>query len=168
MGWLGNIFTGQNSTISSDIGGAGEIAGFGTSVGQGDIGAASAFDSTLLSGNGAAEAKLLAPQISNIQKQGQQQIDTAAQFGNRSGGTNASAQSNIDSQRANVSNMISQLTGGAATSIGNLGTSTLGLGLSANQVQEQEAQQQMEDEKNSVFGSGIADAAKLAEVAAFA
>jgi hypothetical protein len=157
MSFLGGIFAGSNPTLNGDIGNAGNIMGFGTSVGEGDISAASGFEEGLLSGNGAEEAKLLAPEISNVQKQGQQQINTAAQFGDRSGGTNASAQNNIDTQRANVNNMVSQLTGGAATTLGNLGTSTLNTGLNANQIQANESQEQLENEQNSVLGQGTSD-----------
>lgn len=161
MSFLGGIFTGANDTLNSDENQAGGVAGFGTSVGEGDISAASGFDEALLSGNQSEQAKLLAPQIQNIQKQGQQQNQTAAEFGNRSGGTNAAAQSNMDSQRANVSNMISQLTGGAAQNLGNLGTSSLGLGLQANQIQEQDSQQKLKNQQDSLLGgaiNGVADA----------
>lgn len=163
MGFWGGLFGGSNSELNSDINQSSGIAGFGTSVGEGDINAASGFDNALLSGNEAAEGKLLAPQIANIQQEGQQQIQTAGEFGNRSGGTNASAQNNIDSQRANVNSMISQLTGGAASGLASLGTSTLGLGLSANQLNEQEAQQRMQNQKNSIFGTGISDLAQAGE-----
>lgn len=155
MSFLGGIFTGSNPTQTGDINNAGGIEGFGTSVGEGDIDAASGFDESLLSGNQGEEAKLLAPQISNVQKQGQQQIQTAAEFGDRSGGTNASAQSNIDTQRANVNDMISKLTSGAASSLGSLGTSSLGLGLTANQLQDQESEQKLKDEQQSLLGGAI-------------
>lgn len=155
MSWLGSIFGGSNPTLSGDIGQSGQAAGFGTSVGEGDIGAASSFYNTLLGGNQAQEAQLLAPQIQNIQQQGQQQIDKAAQFGNRSGGTNAAAQNNIDTQRADVSNMISGLTGSAASGLAGLGTSTLGLGLQANQQQADQSQNQLQNWQQSILG-GVA------------
>jgi hypothetical protein len=53
--------------------------------------------------------------------------------------------------------MISHLTGSAASNLGSLGTSTLGLGLNANAQQAQEAQQKLENQKDSVLGKGIAD-----------
>jgi hypothetical protein len=159
MSFLGGIFTGSNPTLTGDENQAGGVAGFGTSVGEGDIDAASGFDETLLSGNQSAQAKLLAPQISTIQKQGQQQNQTAAQFGNRSGGTNAGVQSNIDTQRANVSDMISKLTGQAATGAATLGTSTLGLGLNANEIQEQDSQQALKNQQGSLLGGAITGAA---------
>lgn len=165
MSFLGGIFTGSNPTLDNSINTSTGISGFGTAVGEGDISAASGFDEALLSGDQAKEAKLLAPQISNIQKQGQQQIQTAAEFGNRSGGTNAAAQTNIDSQRANVNDMISKLTGQAATNLGNLGESTLGLGLSADQLAAQQAEQKQKEQQDSLLGGiidrGVGDLAGL-------
>lgn len=158
MSWLGGLFTGSNPTLNGDIGNAGNIMGFGTGVGEGDIGAASAFDETLLDGNPAQVAKLLAPQIKNISDQANQSIATKSEFGNRTGGTNASNQQTTDTARANVDNMVSELTGQAATNLGNLGTSTLGLGLTANQLQEEEAQQKLQNQQNSLFGGLITGA----------
>ena len=163
MGFWGGLFGGSNDQLNSDINQSGQVAGFGTSVGEGDISAASGFYNDLLSGNQAKEAQLLAPEISGIQKRGQQQIETAGEFGNRSGGTNASAQNNIDSQRSNVNDMVSQLTGQAAGNLGSLGTSTLGQGLDANKLNASEAQQRMGNQKNSILGQGITGAAELGE-----
>ena len=154
---FGDIFTGHVGSIDSDINNAGNVMGFGTARGEGDIGAASDWYKTLLGGNSAAEAKLLAPQIKTMQDQAQQKIDTANQFGDRSGGTNAGNQMTLDNARGNIDNMIAQLTGGAAGGLANLGTSTLGLGLKANELQSQEAQQKLENERNSIFGQGIGD-----------
>lgn len=159
MSFLGGIFTGSNPTLDDSINTSTGVSGFGTSVGEGDITAASGFDEDLLSGDPSKIAKLLAPQISNIQKQGQQQLNTTAQFANRSGGGNASAQTNIDSQRANVNDMVSKLTGEAATNIGNLGTSTLGLGLTADQVAAQQAEQKQKEQQGSLLGGVITGAA---------
>lgn len=153
--FLSGIFTGSNPTLDGTIGNANDIMGFGTSVGKGDIGAASDWYKTLLGGNSAAEAKLLAPQIKTIQDQAQQKINTENQFADRSGGTNAGNQMTLDNARGNVDNMIAQLTGNAAGGLANLGTSTLGLGLDANRLAEMEAQQKLENQKNSLFGSGL-------------
>lgn len=158
--FLSGIFTGSNPTLDGTIGNANDVMGFGTSVGKGDIGAASDWYKTLLGGNSAAEAKLLAPQIKTIQDQAQQKINTEQQFGDRSGGTNAGNQMTLDNARGSVDDMISKLTSGAADSLGHLGTSTLGLGLDANQLAEREAQQRLENQRNSIFGKGIADFAQ--------
>lgn len=153
--FFGGIFSGSNPTLTSDINNAGGISGFGTSVGEGDISAASGFYSDLLSGNQAKISELLAPEIGNIQKQGNEQIQTAAEFGNRSGGTNASAQSNIDDQRAKVNDMVSKLTGGAASGLASIGTSMLGDAITANGQQAELSQEKLKNEQNSIFGQGI-------------
>jgi hypothetical protein len=155
--FLSGIFSGSNPTNTGDQNQAGGIAGFGTSVGEGDVGAASDFDQTLMQGNPAQTAKLLAPQIGAITGQGQQQKDTIAQFGNRSGGNNSESQTIDDKTRGNIDNMISSLTGGAAANAGNLGVQEQGVGLQANQLQDEESQQALQNEQNSVFGKGIAD-----------
>lgn len=132
------------------------IGSFGTSVGEGDINAASGFYNTILGGNQEAISKLLAPQISTIQKQGQQQLQTQAEFGNRSGGTNAGNQNLMDTERANVSNMVSNLTGQAAGNLGSMGTNLLGLGASASEGAFNEAktmQDQSASKWNDIFKS---------------
>ena len=72
MGFWGGLFGGSNDQLNSDINQSGQVAGFGTSVGEGDISAASGFYNDLLSGNQAKEAQLLAPEISGIQKHSNQ------------------------------------------------------------------------------------------------
>ena len=155
MGWLGSILAGSNGTLGGDIHQSGQIAGFGQSLGEGDLQNASGFYNDILSGNSAKQAAVLAPEISNIQKQGQQQIATAGQFGNRSGGTNASAQNNIDTQRGQVSNMVSGLMGNAASGLSSIGSSALNTGLSANAQQAQQSQEQMQNFQNSILGGDI-------------
>lgn len=161
--FLNGIFGGANPTLGGDINQSGQIAGFGTGVGEGDISAASTFDQDLLNGNSATEAKLLAPQIKTMQQQGQQKLNTTAQFGDRSGGVNASNQTTMDSTRSNVDDMISKLTGDAATNLGSLGTSTLSTGLQANQAQASESETQLQNFINSILGQGISGAADYGE-----
>lgn len=157
--FLSSILTGQNPTLNGDIGNAGNVAGFGIGTGEGAVQSGLGFQEGLLSGNQAEEAKLLAPEISNIQKQGQQQINTAAQFGNRAGGTNASAQNNIDTQRSGITDMIAKLTGNAANSVTSTGEGLLNTGLNANQQQAQESQDKLKNFQDSVLGSGVSDVA---------
>ena len=153
MSWLGGIFTGASPGTTAAEGTASGIAGFGTGVGEGDINAASGFYNTLLSGNQSEEAKLLAPEIQNIQQQGQQAADTTAQFADRSGGTNAANQQNMDKQRATVNNLIAQLTGNAASGLASLGTTTLGEGLTANAQQADTAEQLLKNQQDSLLGN---------------
>lgn len=155
--FLGGLFSGQDPTLSGDIGDAGNVAGFGIGAGESAVNTGLGFEEGLLSGNQAEEAKLLAPEISGIQKRGQQQIQTAGEFGNRSGGTNASAQNNIDTQRGEVNNMISQLTGGAAANVTQAGEGLLNTGLNASEAQAQEAQMRLQNERDSILGQGTSD-----------
>jgi hypothetical protein len=160
-GFLSSILTGSDPTLDGDIGNAGNINGFGTAVGEGDISAASGFYNDLLSGNQAKEAQLLAPEIGTIQSEGQQANQTAAQFHNRSGGTNASAQQNMDKQRSSVNDMIAKLTGGAASGLANIGENALSTGLRANEVQSGETQQKQKNRQGSLLSgiiNGAADA----------
>lgn len=160
-GFLSGIFTGSSPTLTSDENQAGGVAGFGISQGEGDISNASGFYNDLLSGNQSTIAKLLAPQIGDITGQAQQQKNTLAQFGNRSGGTNSQAQTIDDKTRSNINDMISKLTAAGASGDASLGTSTLGLGLNANQVQEQDSQQKLKNQQDSLLGgliTGGADA----------
>jgi len=163
MSWLSGVFAGSNPGLSAAEGNAAGVAGFGTATGEGDISSASAFDQDLLNGNSAEDAKLLAPEISNITGQTQQQADTIGQFGGRAGGNNSEVQSAGDKARASVNDMVSKLTGGAAANLGNLGTSTLGLGLGANAQQAEESEEQLENEQNSLLGNAITGAANYGE-----
>ncbi len=157
-GFFNALFTGSNPTLSSDITGAGNISNFGTTLGEGDLTQSSDFYKDLLSGDPTKIGEILGPQLSNIQKQGQQQIQTAAEFGNRSGGTNAAAQTNIDSQRQNAQQLISQLTGQAASGLTGIGESALGTGLQANAQQAQESQEQLQNQRNSLLSNVIGSA----------
>lgn len=157
--FLSSIFGGANPTLGGDINQSGQIAGFGQSLGEGDLQNASGFYNDILSGNSAKQAAVLAPEISNIQKQGQEQINNAAQFGNRSGGTNAAAQNNIDTQRGQVSNMVSGLMGNAASGLSSIGSNALNTGLSANAQQADQSQQQMQNWQNSILGGALSGAA---------
>jgi len=154
-GFMSGIFTGNDDTENQNIANAGQINDFGTATGEGAVQSGLGFEEGILSGNQAEQAQLLAPEIQNIQKQGQQQIQTAGEFGNRSGGVNASAQNNIDSQRSQVNNMVSQLTGQAAGAVMNEGNQMLNTGLEANKLQNEEEQQKLNDQQNSILGQGI-------------
>lgn len=130
MSWISSLFGGnkateQNYQTLSNSGGA--------AIGQGEdlTGAAGSFYKTLLSGDTGAITKLLAPQIGSIQKQTQQKKQAASQFGTRSGGTDAEMQAAGDTSRTSINDLISTLTGSAASGAAGLGTSLLGTGLNA-------------------------------------
>jgi hypothetical protein len=153
--WLNGLFTGSSPTETGDINQAGGISGTETALGEGAQNAGIGFQEGILSGNQGEISKLLAPQISDIAQQAQQKTQTNAEFGNRSGGTNASNQQTTDTARASVNDMISKLTGSAASALPGEGQAAVNTGLQANEVQDQEAQQELENFQNSILG-GVA------------
>src|SRR5271166_5733667 len=152
MSFFSSLFGGSNAAIDNATANAGQIMNFGTNLGEKNLTTGSNFYNDILSGDPTKIGAILGPELSGIQQQGQQQIQTAGEFGNRSGGTNAAAQTNFDSQRANVEKLISQLTGQAAAGVTGIGENALNTGLNANALQANESQQQLENTINSIFG----------------
>lgn len=131
-------------------------SGFAGSVGEGLLSNSSALINGLLSGNQADIAKLLAPQIGAISKQANEKTQTNAEFGSRSGGTNASNQNTMDTARSSVNDMISSLTGSAMGEGATLGGNLLGQSMSGyNNVFDQSLteQQQKAAQWNDIFKS---------------
>ena len=159
---------GSNPTLNSGIKQSGQIAGYGTSTGEGLTTSAGNFYQTLLGGDPSKTAKLLAPQLKTMQDQQQQQQKTSAEFGNRSGGTNAKNQTAGDTTRANYTDLVSKLTSGAAGGAAGLGKDLLSTGMDALKNQVAFSQQQMDNWQNSIFGQGMANAAGYAESTALA
>lgn len=126
---IGEGPSGQETQQYGDIA---NLANFATGAGESDIASADTFWQAILSGDPNQIAKVLGPQISAINKQGQQSLKTASEFGNRGGGTNAFAQTTGDTTRSNVDTLIAQLTGQAGGQLGSLGSSLLSTGSSAH------------------------------------
>lgn len=154
-GFLSSIFGGSSPGLSGAAGNAGNVAGYGISTGEGDTRSASDFLHSIIGGDPAAISKLLAPQIGAAAGRANQQIQTEGQFSNRSGGVNAANQHVVDSERGNIDNMISGLTGGAVGQLGQLGTSLIGQGLDAAGLQAKIAELQQQNAMNSILGKGI-------------
>jgi hypothetical protein len=108
------------------------IGNFGTSEGEKDILLSDNFWQAILSGDPGQISKVLGPEMSAVNKQGQQAKKTASEFGNRGGGTNAYMQTTDDSTRTAIDSMISRLTGTAAGALGSSGSGLLSTGLSAH------------------------------------
>jgi hypothetical protein len=123
---------GPNQEQKKEQGVLSGIGDFGVKSGENAINQSQGFWSSILSGDMDKIMKVLGPQISAIKGQGQQMKQTAAQFGNRSGGMNASAQMADDRTRSEVNNLISSLTGAAASNLGSMGISELGIGEGAS------------------------------------
>ena len=101
-----------------------------TSHGEADINQSTDFMKSILSGDPGKIGQVLAPQIRGIQDQGQEDLKKASIFGNRSGGTNAFAQTSEDKTRSHVNDLISSLTGSAVSGLNRTGTGLLDTGMS--------------------------------------
>lgn len=128
------IGEGPSSAEKSEQGLTGSLANFATSTGEGDIGAASDFWKSILSGDPSQIAKVLGPEISGINQQNQQKKKTSAEFGNRSGGTNASMQAEDQSTRGAYNDILSSFTGSAASNLGSMGGGLLNTGLTGHEA----------------------------------
>jgi hypothetical protein len=95
--------------------------------GLGDLNESQGFMDAILSGDPTKIGQVLSPQIKAIQGQGQQQKQTNATFGNRSGGTNATNQNIDDKTKGSIDDLISSLTGSALQT-----TNSNGLALTSN------------------------------------
>jgi hypothetical protein len=162
MSFFGSMFGGSNPTLGGAINTAGNTAQSTLSQGQNLMSGAGNWLSSLMSGDTAKTAKLLAPQIAGQQKQAQQAKQAISQFGNRSGGTNAKAQTIDDTTRGNIGNMISQLTSGAVSGAGTMGQGLIDTGMQALNSQVNFSQDQMANWANSIFGNAMSSGAGMA------
>jgi hypothetical protein len=149
------IGAGPSSQEKQAYGGLNVLTGFQSSHGQNDVSDAENFWRSILKG-GPEAYKVLAPQISAIKQRGQQQINTASQFGNRSGGTNAGNQMTEDNINSGVNSMIDSLTGEAGSALGQMGMGLTGqAGPNYGQLFKESAymQQQEQAKWNDIFKS---------------
>jgi hypothetical protein len=116
----------ENQAYQSTFG----TAGWSANQGMQDIGTSTQFMQAILSGDPTKIGQVLGPQIRAITQQGQQQKETAAQFGNRGGGTNAAMQRIGDTTRQGVNDLVSNLTGTALSGLNSTGEYLLGTGMS--------------------------------------
>ena len=163
MGFFSSLFGGSNPTLSKDINQFGQIGKFATGLGEQNLAQSSNFMSSILSGDQSKIGKVLGPEISNIKGQGMQSKLSTSQFGNRSGGTNASMQMADDKSRASINSMISSLLGSSASGLASSGSSLLGQGMSATSQEASLSQQQMQNWANSILGKGITSGVSAAE-----
>lgn len=150
------IGQGPSAGQTSSAGLLGSQATFATSSGENDILKSQNFWSAILSGDPTKISSVLGPQMSAINKQNQQRKMTAAQFGDRGGGTNATM-ANLDTNTtAQINDMIASLTGSAASSLGSMGGSLLNTGVQAGTASF-DAQSQIQKENaakwNDIFSS---------------
>ena len=102
--------------------------GKGVAAGQQGLGQAQSYFSSLLSNEPGKVAQAVSPQVSAITGQAQQTRQTASEFGNRSGGTNAIQAAQPAQESAQVTNLINTLIPQAATNEANVASSQGNLG----------------------------------------
>lgn len=163
--FFGGILGGQNSTLNSTIGKAGDISTFGTNTGQGAITDANQYYQNILSGDPSKIAESIAPEIQAGQQQTQQAKQGLAQFGTRSGGTAAASAGADAANRGNIISLIGKLQQGAASGETGIGENQTALGLNANMQQAQMSQQQLQNYINSILGKSISTGVSAAETA---
>lgn len=133
------IDEGPSSQENQQYGSLTSAGAFATNNGENDINASSTFMQGLLSGDSTKIASVLAPQIGTAKTSAQQQNKTTAMFGNRSGGTAASTAATNDKVHSDITSLIGNLTGTAATTLGTMGTSLFGTGVATNATAFDEA-----------------------------
>ena len=106
--------------------------------------------------------KALAPEISAGQNQVEQQRLQDANFGNRSGGTNASTQNTEGAERGNIINLMGNEQGSAASALGTLGTSQVSEGSNAL-GNEADLAQNWRDQQTSDINGIAQGAAEIAQ-----
>jgi hypothetical protein len=150
------IGEGPSSSENQQYGNLAAGANFATNEGESAISSSNNFWQAILSGDPTQVSKVLGPEFSAINKQAQQKKKTNAEFGNRSGGTNAENQSIDDTARSTVDSSISSLTGSAASALGASGSSLLAAGMSGHEAAFSAAntiQQQRSAQLNDIFKS---------------
>ena len=132
MGFFG-IGMGPSTQEKQQYGQLTADAGWATGQGESDIAQSSKFMSDILSGDPTRTAQALAPQISGMQQRAEQQKDTIAQTGNRSGGHTAKVASIDAGTRGDVTNLVGGLTTHAADSLGEMGSNLFGKGMAGTE-----------------------------------
>ena len=160
-GFLSSIFGGSNPTLNKNIPGFQQEAGFGTSVGNADVTAASKWYSDLLSGDPTKEAEAIAPETAALQTQSQEAKNQRAQFGPRSGGTAAANADSDTAVRAQIDKLLGGLKSNAASGASSLGTAEQGIGIQSREEADNAAQQQMQNWQRSIFGGAIGGGADI-------
>jgi len=108
--------------------------GFATGEGEGDISASDKFFKDILGGDSTKTAQALAPQIGAAKTSAQQNAKTAEEFGNRGGGTNASSAAEGDRLHSDITGLVGETTGKAASTLGSEGGGLLNAGIGANEA----------------------------------
>ena len=160
MGFFG-IGMGPSTQEKQQYGQLTADAGWATGQGESDIAQSSKFMSDILSGDPTRTAQALAPQISGMQQRAEQQKDTIAQTGNRSGGHTAKVASIDAGTRGDVTNLVGGLTTHAADSLGAMGSDLFGKGMAGTETAFKETQT-MHDQTEAMFNDIFKSSAQVA------
>lgn len=165
-GFWSSLFGGANSNLSNDISSTAQTAGFATGMGEKNLTAGSNFFNSVLSGDSSKISQALAPEISAAKTRNSQTQKSNTEFGTRSGGTAASNAASSDKLHSDITNLVGNLTGSAASNLMSSGGSLLNTGLSATGMNADLSQTQMKNWEDSIFGKGITTAAAAGEAMA--
>ena len=157
------IDMGVSDQQKSNYGNLTNASGFATNLGEKDLGASSKFMTDILSGDVGKITQALAPQIGAAKSSAQQQNKQNAEFGTRSGGTAATTSATNDKVHSDITNLIAQLTGGAASSLGSQGSGLLTTGIAGDQAGYNIAKD-MQQQKEAKFNDIINDSSQVAEM----
>lgn len=109
-----------------------DISKYASTTGEGALGQGLNFWETLMSGSLSDITQLLAKPISNIQNQTEQTKKTTAEFGDRSGGTNAALQNISTTEDANIQALIDAIIPQAATQVTDIGQNLINTAVNAS------------------------------------
>lgn len=155
---------GPSSQQNQQFNALSNASSFATGTGEADITAGTNFLKDVLSGDATKTAQALAPQILAEKTSLQQDQKTNAMMGTRSGGTAAANVAAGDKVHSDITNLVGQLTGGAASGLTSVGTNLLGTGISGSATGFDEAtklQQQRAAKLNDIISSSAAVAGSV-------
>lgn len=153
----GSSKTDRNQQLTS-WGTLNDINAFTEPFGEKNLTTASNFFNSILSGDMGQISKTLAPEISTITGQAEQQKKTNAEFGNRAGGTNSANQALTAGENAQINSMIDSLLSGSASALASIGLSTLQTGQQGIETAGQQAtnSRPTDLQQGNLLGGGIA------------
>jgi hypothetical protein len=153
---------GPDKNEKNQFGALQQQSGFASTIGEKDLTDVSSFLDAVLSGDSSRISQALAPEISAAKGRAQEQKESLAQFGNRSGGT-TSAQAHIDeATQGDLTNMEGSLTDRAAGELGSLGSNALGMGIEGTETGFDEAKT-MHDQHLAQLNDIFQSSANMAE-----
>ena len=155
------IDMGPSGQEKTQFGNLTSASGFATGEGEGDISASDQFMRAILSGDATKTSQALAPQIGAAKKSAQQDIATRTQMGSRSGGNAAANASTTDKIHSDITSMIGELTGGAASTLSSTGQGLLDTGISGSATAFGEAKT-MQDQRAAQINDLISSIASTA------